>query len=321
MTQRVGGRAGLIGLIAFLALDVLLVAFALNSTSAPVVGGGTTIGTPGPAVPSSTGAISGPTSATTTPTTATTGAPAASVKVVPLTVGVVAVDARTAFRFITGSCRSGESRVELTRNGGASWGPKAAPFDTMTRIRIRSDGSTFVVGADRGSGCAPGIKEASSYDRDWTAQSSASGAWYRDPRDSKRVGVRSGGASRPCGSAPVVDLSVTDSRAVVLCQGGDLRVSRTGDSWETAATVPGALAVALASQNRSVVAVPGAAGCAGIAILDSASPDPPLGCATVTLSGVKPGTVSLSVSSDGGWLLVGEDVFRSNGDLGSWKKS
>jgi hypothetical protein len=87
MTQRVGGRAGLIGLIAFLALDVLLVAFALNSTSAPVVGGGTTIGTPGPAVPSSTGAISGPTPATTTPTTATTAAPAASVKVVPLTVG------------------------------------------------------------------------------------------------------------------------------------------------------------------------------------------------------------------------------------------
>ncbi len=198
--RRLGGRAGLIGLMAFLAVDVLLVAFALNSTSDPVAGGGETIGPadlPTSSVTTSTTPSSTP-SQTPSGTTTTTAAPA-TVKVAPLTVGVVAIDGRTAFRFTTGSCSGGGGAIELTRNSGSTWGPRSAPFDTVMRIRVRSDGSTFAVGANGSSGCAPAMREASSYDSDWRSQTSASGAWYRDPRDSKRIGLKSGGTGRPCG--------------------------------------------------------------------------------------------------------------------------
>jgi hypothetical protein len=321
--RRFGARAGLVGLIAFLAVDVLLVAFALKSTSGQVAGAGTTIGTSDLPAPSSTASTPVPatpshTSGATPSTTATTATN--ELAVAPLTVGVLAVDGRTAFRFSTGSCSKGGGTLELTRNGGSSWGPRSAPFDTLTRLRVRSDGSTFAVGANS-SGCSPAMREASGYDADWRSATSASGAWYRDPRDPKRIGLRSGGTGRPCGNGAVVDLSVNDSAASVLCANGDVRVSKTGASWNTAATVPGAVAVALGSQSRSYLALPGAGGCAGIAVVDAAAPGTAVGCAAVSLAGVEPGTVALSVSPDSGWLLVGDQAYRAGGTLQTWKKS
>jgi hypothetical protein len=322
---RLGGRAGLVGLMAFLAVDVLLVAFALNSTSDPVAGGGETMGpgdVPTSSVTTSTTADPSPSQTpSATPTTSTTTAQPATVKVTPLTVGVVAIDGHTAFRFTTGTCSGGGGAIELTRNSGSTWGPRSAPFDTVMRIRVRSDGSTFAVGANGSSGCAPAMREASSYDSDWRSQTSASGAWYRDPRDSKRIGLKSGGTGRPCGSASVIDLSVLESGAAVLCANGDVRTSTSGATWKTTSTVPGAIAVALAPQSKSYVALPGVAGCDGIAVVDSEKPGTAVGCVTVPLEEVDPGTIALAVTSDSGWLVVGDQAYRSNGDLSTWKKS
>jgi hypothetical protein len=256
---RLSERAGLIGLAAFVAVDVLLVGIAVNSTRTPVANGGEQIGT------SSIGASSRPSSTT----TASADARQPDVKVVPLTVGIVGVDEDTAFRFTVGSCRAGGSKIELTSNAGRSWGPRSAKFDTLVRIRVRDDGSAFSVGASADNDCTPSIRQASKYDADWGDAAAVDNAWYRDPRDERSVGLPTGGTGKPCGAKAVVDLAVVDSGAAALCEDGTVLVSKTGASWDESATVPGALALALDDKNRSLAVVPSAGGCRGLAVVDA----------------------------------------------------
>jgi hypothetical protein len=305
---RLGERAGMVGLAAFLVVDVLLVAFAITSTHQPVDQGGTTID------PSVT-ATSGPASTTTAGGEATP-----SVKVMPLTRGLVAFDKDTAFRFKAGSCEAGGSTLEMTRNGGESWGPRSAPYDTIVRVRLRPDGSGFVVGADTANGCVPALRQAASLEADFGKSAAVSDAWFRDPRMATTVGVPSGGTSKPCGSGQVIDLAVIDSGAAVLCADGRLRVSTSGERWQTSATVEGALAVALNAKARAYVVVPGADSCDGLAVVDAAKPTKAVGCAAMDVAVVDPGTVALSVTAGGGWLGVGETVYLAGGNLATWKK-
>ena len=307
---RLGERAGMVGLAAFLVVDVLLVAFAISSTRHPVDQGGTTID-PGVV------ATSAPPK-----TTKTAAAPATpSVKVVPLTRGLVAFDKDTAFRFTTGSCKSGGSKLELTRNGGESWGPRSVPYDTIVRVRVRPDGSAFVVGADSDTECTPAIRQTGALDADFGDSAVVADAWFRDPRAATTVGVPSGGTTKPCGSGQVVDLAVIDSGAAALCSDGRLRESTSGESWATSATVEGALALALTAKARTFVVVPGVDSCEGLAVVDTAKPTKAVGCAAADVAKVKPGTVALSVTSGGGWLGVGDTVYLAGGNLATWKQS
>lgn len=319
-------RAGLIGLAAFLVLDAVLVGLAINSTRGPVAAGGTTVGTAGVALPSGaggTGGTGGPSSTptTTAPTTTVNAASPAAVKAVPLTVGVTAVDGRTAFRFATGTCRSGGSSLELTRNGGATWGPRSVPFDALMRVRVRSDGSAFVVGVDSKTNCKPTMRRSATYDGEWGSRSGVGGAWYRDLGDPTRIGLPNGSTGKPCRSGTVVDLAVTDSGATALCSDGSVMASKTGSTWDVTASVPGALAVAVGPQNRAYLAVPGVGGCAGVAVVASAAPTTVLGCAKTSIADIVPGTVALSVAADGGWLVVGDGAFHSNAALGGWTQA
>ncbi|NYG07139.1 hypothetical protein BJ986_001626 [Phycicoccus badiiscoriae] len=308
---RLGERAGLVGLAAFLIVDVLLVGFAISSTRHPVDRGGSTIGSGVTTTPS----VPGTTTAT------TTGPSTPAVRAAPLTQGIVAVDKATAFRFTLGNCKSRGSKLELTRNAGASWGPRSAPFDTIVRVRVRSDRSAFVVGADSRTGCTPAIRQASTLVADFGNSVAAANVWFRDPRASASVGLPTGGTGKPCGSTPVVDLAIVDAGGAALCTDGRVRVSTDGQRWTTASTVPGAIAVALTAKGRALVVVPGVASCSGLAVIDAAKPTQALGCAMTDVSKVQPGTVALSVTSGSGWLAVGDAVFVAGGDLSTWKKS
>jgi hypothetical protein len=306
--RRLGERAGMVGLAAFLVVDVLLVAFAINSTRHPVDQGGTTVD---PGVVST----SAPTTATTT-----TGPTKPTVKVVPLTRGLVALDKDSAFRFTTGTCKSGGSKLELTRNGGESWGPRSVPYDTIVRVRVRPDGSAFVVGADSETDCVPALRQAASLDADFGDSVAVSDAWFRDPRDATSVGIPIGGTAKPCASDQVVDLAVVDSGAAALCSDGRLRVSASGERWDTSATVEGALALALNAKARAYVVVPGVGSCEGLAVVDAAKPTQAVGCAAADVAKVKPGTVALSVTASAGWLSVADTVYLAGGSLATWKQ-
>ena len=87
---RLGERAGLVGLAAFVAVDVLLVGIAVNSTRKPVADGGQQIGSSTVGT-SSGGASNRPTTPATTTTAGSTDASQPDVKVAPLTVGIVGI--------------------------------------------------------------------------------------------------------------------------------------------------------------------------------------------------------------------------------------
>ena len=305
-------RVGIVGLVGFLVVDALLVALALNSTRGDVAEGGTTLTPDRTAAATST--VAGP---------STTGAASADpgIEVVPLTVGVVGIDEATALRFHTGSCTKGGASLELTTSGGQSWGPRATKFDALARVRVRDNGSAFVVGGSRDSDCTPKIRQSSKYDGDWGNASVVNDAWFRDPRDPQSVGLPTGGTSHPCGSLTVTDLAVVDTAAAALCSDGAVLVSKTGATWSKAATVPSALALSLDSDAHPYLVVPGADQCAGLAVVKAGEPDRALGCAELDASGVAPGTVALSVSAGPGWLVAGDQSFHSGTDLKTWKKS
>jgi hypothetical protein len=305
--SRLSDRAGLIGLAAFLAVDVLLVAVAVQSTRGSAAGSGA------PVVATSSSSRS---------STATTAADATSgVEVVPVGVGIFGVDADTALRFVVGSCRDGGSKLELTTDGGRSWKARPEPFDALVRVKVRGNGSSFAVGARAADGCRPSIRQATKYDADWGNASAVNDAWYRDPRDERAVGLPTGGTGRPCGSKAVVDLAITDRGAAALCPDGTVLVSRAGAAWDKSAKVPGALALALDDTSRSFAVVPGSEGCRGLSVVDAAKPTAVVGCVEADLATVKPGTVALSVAGSNAWMRVGGAVFRASADLSTWRSS
>ena len=303
-----GERAGVVALVGFLAVDVLLVGFAINSTRQPVAAGGTTVTsspvtTPKPSASSST----------------TTKAPA--VKVVPLTVGLVPVDGQSALRFSTGTCKDGGAVLELTSNAGKTWGPKAAPFDAISRLRLRSNGSAFVVGGNTSSDCTFSIRQADAVDADFGDASEVSDAWYRDLRSQGSVGVPAGGSKKPCGGSSVVDLAVKGTEAVVLCADGRLRTSETGSVWADGDRAAGALAIGLGSGDKVLAVIPGVGDCKGLAVVDSAKAGSALGCVATDLADVEAGTVAIATAGDATWLRVGDDTYRAGSALKAWKKS
>lgn len=312
--RQVSSRVGIIGLAAFLVIDVLLVVLALNSTRASVSGAALspTVSTGSSQSPSGSASKS-PTATTTRSTTQHTVAVAASA------VGIAAVDQGTAIRFTVGSCAKAGSSVEVTTDGGATWKTRPTPFDAVMRIRVRADKSAFAVGANQSSGCAPAIRQAPGLTKAWGDAVAATDVWFRDPRKPDTVGLAKGGTGTPCQSATVVDLSVVDAGAGALCTTGEVLVSKTGAQWTSAGSVSGALAVALDGKAQPYAVVPGAGSCTGLAVVQPASPATVVGCVQVDVGGVSPGSVALSISSDSGWLRVGTQVFRADGSLTTWK--
>ena len=313
--RRLRGHLGLAALAAFVVADVVLVALALGSTAA---------------TPGSAGSAPRPSPATTSPGPAAGGDPAASQGAVtggtqtptpsfslvpaPLDVGVVAVDVDTAWRFVVGDCAKGGSTVTITRDGGRTWEPMVAPFDTTVRIRVRDTGGAFAIGSD--DSCTPRFRLAAKDATTWGSPMPVPGAWYRDPSDPAAVGTAAGTRAKPCGDSAVIDLGVTDHSAEALCADGRLRRSETGETWTGGGAVEGGLALA-STATRTLVARM-ADGCTGVAVVDATSPDTALGCAEVDLATVEPGQVALAERNGQAWLVAGGTVFLSSADLSEW---
>jgi hypothetical protein len=304
----VTSRLGLAALAAFLVADAALVGMALRSTAGGAEGAGPARATSPPASASASATPSGG---------ETTADDAPELAASPLTVGVVAVDGDHAWRFDVGSCRKGGSTLALTDDGGSTWQPRVAPFDTTMRLRVRDDGSAFAIGSDEE--CAARFRQAPKDVPEWGSEGDVPDAWYRDPKTSTVVGTAEGETAKPCDAAPVVDLSVIDEGAAVLCGDGRVLSSKTGATWEEGPQVPRALAVATTPQRTLLART--LDGCAGVAVVDAADPDTALGCAEVDLTEVKPGTIALSVRGTHAWLLAGPSVLRSSGDLSEWAQA
>jgi hypothetical protein len=324
MAKRLSGPLGLVALGAFLVVDVALVGLALRSTAAEPAGAGGG-GTPARPVAKSGVAAGGagtssPTSGTTdsAPTTdPTNGAPAEDALLEPtaVTLGLVAVDDTTAWRFTTGSCGDGGSTLAVSDDGAQTWQPRVAPFDLTLRVRVRDTGSAaFAIGAD--GDCRPRFRQTRDAAQTWDRPAPVPGAWYRDAKDPAVVGTEAGGRAKPCDGAGVVDLAVDDDSAVVLCGDGRLRSSATGKQWSDDNSLDGGLAVALADgRTLALLTVPD---CAGLAVVDAAAPETTLGCAPLDLSDVQAGQVALAAAGEAVWVAAGDTTLRSSGSLAEW---
>lgn len=316
MADRLSGRLGLVALGSFLVVDVALVGLALRSTAAAPDAEGSSAPRPAAESGVSAGGAGTPSPSSTTDSAPADSAPAEDsvLEPAPVTLGLVAVDDSTAWRFTSGTCADGGSTLSVSEDGAETWQPQAAPFDTTVRVRVREDGTAFAIGGD--SDCRPRFRQSRDGAQTWDRPVAVPGAWHRDLDDPTVVGTEAGTPAKPCEAAGVVDLAVGDSSALALCGDGRLRSSQTGKQWSDEGSVQGALAVALTGDRT--LALVTTSGCDGLAVVDASAPETPLGCAPLDLAGVKPGEVALAGTDDTVWVAAGGTTLRSSGDLAEW---
>ena len=304
------------GLIVLVVVDVVLVVMALRPPEPADVSP-----TRAAASPSSTSTSSEPTrsssSTSSTGSTARTKLPAAE----RLTTLLEGVDADTAWRADVGSCQGGDTALEVTEDGGASWETHEAPLSFIGRIRATEPTVGFAVGAAQD--CVPVVVGTGDAGATWAAPGPADSTWALDPASDTGLIRPSGEVVTPCGGATLADLAVvTDTDALVLCAGGRvLTTEDSGESWNTLAKVDGAFALSDGGDTGAVAVTAGRSrDCEGLAVTTVGQGGGTEAASCVDVTGkVTPGSVAVSVAGSEGWLLVGEDVWRSGRGLDDWQ--
>lgn len=305
-------RLAIIGIGAFVLVDLGLVALALNREPS------------GLAADAEPAATSTPRPVETESTPSPTATPTTAAEAVTPTRLLSVVDAGTAWRAQAASCTPGSVAsppvVEQTTSGGATW--SATSVETggslagLDRLQATDASSAFVVGP-AGDDCAPAFAQTFSGGaeyRDYPERLAAS--WYVARTAPGTVHSPSGDRAAPCPT--VVDLAVvSDAEAGVLCS--DRTFFRTGDgatTWDAGTVVDGAVAVTAASGSY-LVASTGAADCDGTAVVTpptaSGAAATTVGCAPA--SSETPGAIALSASAAAVWLWA-DDVVSVSTDGG-----
>lgn len=314
-------RVATIGLLLFLALDIVLVALALRP---PRATDAATVPTTTPAATSTTGSSPTTAASPTTGGTATTGTPSAAARPAPLAVMISGLDAKVAWSATAGTCEAKGSSVSVTTDGGGRWTKASSPAAAIARVQALDNGRAFVIGA--GSTCRLRQYSTTDLGQSWGAPTALSGGWARRLDDPTTVVTPNEPASRPCGGAPVVDLSRTSAdQAQALCETGEVVVTDDGGTtWTSSGTAPGAVALSnrLASNRLSAYVARVVATCDGIQIARvSAGKDPvELACVEAPLPS-SAGRVALSTPDEAGWLLVGNETWTADSALKVWKKA
>ncbi|ROS54731.1 hypothetical protein [Frigoribacterium sp. PhB24] len=301
-------RLAIVGISAFVLVDLGLVALALTREPSGLAADAQPAASPAP-VPVETTAEPEPTET-----------PTAVAEAVPPTRLLSAVDADTAWRAEAGTCTPGTPgttpTLELTTSAGDAWAPSSVSTTGspagVDRLQATDAASAFVVGPS-GSTCTPAFSQTFSGGaeyRNYPERLAAS--WYVARTAPDVVHSPSGDHEAPCPA--VVDLAVvSDAQAGVLCS--DRRFFRTGDgasTWDAGTVVDGAVAVTAVS-GRFLVASVGAVDCDGTAVDSPATTagatSTRVGCAPA--SSDTPGSVALSGGGGSVWLWAGDDVLVS----------
>jgi len=315
-------RVATAGLVAFLAVDVALVAFALRSghnasQALPAVSttrsAALTTSPPATAAPAAPG-----TTGTIAPTSGTT--PAA--KAVPVTRLVSALDAARAWRATTGACVAGGATVEVTADGGRSWTKLRSPARAVARVQPLDEARVFVIGA--GPDCT--LEQYASRDagRTWQIPTAVSGGWARRLDEPTQVLAPKEAAATPCGDAVVVDLSRTSAaQAQALCADGSVVVTDDGGTtWSDSGDAPGGVALSnlLVDNTLTTYAVRIVGACKGVQLVEVVKGRTATVVACVPVATPERGSIGLSVTDRAGWIVSGNQTWVSQGDLNSWKR-
>ena len=302
----VSERAGLVGLAAFLAVDVVLVVMAMASTHSPGSGAARSVSPVGATV--STRAAGTPATAATSPGTGST----VRVDVAPVSVGLFALDQKTAVRFTVGSCDKGGSAVEVTQDGGATW--------TLARRRSRPScgcgcgrtGPSSPSAPTRAAAVFLRSVRASSLGGSWGSVNPAAGRLVPRPAQ-RRVGGAAGrrygqALLRRLGGRPVDDRRRRDgpvrTRATVLVSQAGVVVAERGlGGWgPRRGGRKQEPAICRGHGHRGLLAAWPWCG--------RRAPATALGCAAKDVSKVSRGRSPWRCRADSGWLAVGATFYR-----------
>ena len=315
-------RLATLGLLAFLAVDLVLVWLALRPAGPS---GQPLTAVTAPSV-TSTSATARPSASTSTgpsrpSTSSTSGTTAPSAKGEPVSVLVSALDGSTAWRGKSGSCDRDGATLEVTSDAGASWTPVDSPARAVVRVQPLDEKRVFIIGA--GADCT--VKQFVSPDAGdtWQAPSSVAGNWARRLDDPTTVVTPKEPNSQACAGEVVLDLSRTSATdAQALCANGDLVATTDGGaSWSPVTQTPSGVALSSLDSGGRVSAyvarIVGA--CDGVQILRVIDGRNSV-VACVRATNPKAGSVALSVVEGAAWLVVGDETWVSVGNLRSWDK-
>ena len=313
------------GLVAFLAIDVALVAVALRAGRDQAGALPTVTRTAALTTDPATGAVTRPATTAAEPSASTpprpTSSPAAG-GAVPVARLVSALDAGTAWRATTGSCDRGGAVLEVTTDGGETWTRLRAPSRAVARVQPLDEARAFLIGA--GSSCALEQYATSDLGRSWPAPTPVSGGWARRLDDPASVVAPQKDRAAPCGDAVVVDLSRTSAaQAGALCGDGSVVVTNDGGvNWSASGDARGGVALSnvLVDTALTTYAVRLVGACAGVELVRMVEGRSARVIACVPVTSPVAGNVGLSVADGAGWIVSGDETWVSRGDLTSWKR-
>jgi len=289
----VGVLAVVVGVLVFLALR--------PPTPPPTV----VTGTPEP-TPTESGP---PTPEATAEPTPSLAPPSAVSRERPLDVQSDSVAARA----VAGTCPGGGARVELTRDGGATWVGVDTPADEVMRVSWNEGPDLWFVGA--AGDCAPGFWRSEDQGSTWAGPTDTAGAWHLLPDPaSLQLHAPDGNVDSPCGATGTLELeSLSPDGALVLC--GDGRVEATGDSgasWQQVAGAPGALALGVL-EGQPVVVQLGDDTCGGLFVGSPLAPE-----RTCVAEAAAQGVALAFAGPDAGYLVAGDTTWVSSDRGVTW---
>lgn len=304
-------RAAILGLVAFSALDVALVAYAVGAfdDDAPAA-------PPFSAAPRPTASASASKAPPPAPTTAFT-------ELTPSTVLISAVDGDTAYRVAAGDCATGGSlELEKSTDAGASWVSTTVSTDLASALRLDAQDTDFVVIVGlEGQTCTPGLTATYTSGSGFeTYPDRLSATWYVVPGSDGTINSPQALAKAPC-AAPVSIAPRSDSAAALVC--GDSNVYRTEDggaTWSDGLFVPGIVAMD-SDADSYVIASIDETTCAGAQISELSntvgSTPAVIGCVLGPISTSRT-DIALSAAGESLWFNAGQNAVVSADGGRTW---
>jgi len=228
----------LVGIVAFVVVDVLLVAMAVRDVrdrDAPAGAGSEPTSRQG-----SVGRGVGPGDA---PLGGSDGVPAEAVLFDAGAGGAL-------LRATRGGCGGPpEPRVGVSTDGGRTFQPVDSPVGEVLRVEIDSAADLWLVGLDES--CVPGFYRSGDAGQSWEESAGTAGAWHLLPGDAEALHAPAGRA--PIGCSPVTLSSVDPQVAFAGCADDSLRMTGDGGAtWRPAGRVPGLVATAFRGPDVGV---------------------------------------------------------------------
>jgi hypothetical protein len=214
----------MVGIVAFVVVDVLLVAMAVRNVrdrDAPV----------GASPTSPQGSLGRPFDPAGAPTG---GVPAEAVLLDAGLGGAL-------LRATRGSCGEAQPRVGVSIDGGRTFQPVESPVGEVLRVEIDSAADLWVVGLDES--CVPAFYRSGDAGQSWEESAGTAGAWHLLPGDAQALHAPDGRVAIGC--RPQTLSSVDFDVAYAGCADDTLRLTRDGGgTWRPVGRVPGLVATA-----------------------------------------------------------------------------